>query len=137
MDGLGWAPVLQLRHRDSGLGSLRPAEPPGVVSTIARPCAGLSDVSSSNAEWQTLAIPSSCRAEESREKVRRTQVEPTIQLVRGAGEWRVRTADHHTVCEIQDDHPMVLVSGVGPRRDIIEARQRPVYRFTLQTVMWC
>ena len=32
---------------------------------------------------------------------------------------------------------MVLVSRVGPRRDMIEARQRPVYRFTLQTVMWC
>ena len=32
---------------------------------------------------------------------------------------------------------MVLVSRVGPRRDMIEARQRPVYRFTSSTVVWC
>lgn len=45
-----------------------------------------------------------------------------IQLVGGAGEWRVRTGDYRIIYDIQDDHLIVLVLRVGHRRDIYEVR---------------
>ncbi|MCY7324962.1 MAG: type II toxin-antitoxin system RelE/ParE family toxin [Microbacteriaceae bacterium] len=45
-----------------------------------------------------------------------------IQLVGGAGEWRVRTGDYRIIYEIQNDHLRVLVFRVGHRRDRYEAR---------------
>lgn len=40
------------------------------------------------------------------------------RLVGGAGEWRVRTGDYRIVYEIEDDRLLVLVLGVGHRREI-------------------
>jgi len=45
-----------------------------------------------------------------------------IQLVGGAGEWRVRTGDYRIIYDIQDDHLIVLVLRVGHRRDIYGVR---------------
>jgi len=45
-----------------------------------------------------------------------------IQLVGGAGEWRVRTGDYRIIYEIHDDHLIVLVLRVGHRREIYESR---------------
>ena len=45
-----------------------------------------------------------------------------IQLVGGAGEWRVRTGDYRIIYDIQDDHLIVLVLRVGHRRDIYDVR---------------
>lgn len=45
-----------------------------------------------------------------------------IQLVAGAGEWRVRTGDYRVIYEIHDNHLIVLVLRVGHRRDIYESR---------------
>lgn len=45
-----------------------------------------------------------------------------IQLVGGAGEWRVRTGDYRVIYEIHDDQLIVLVLRVGHRRDIYESR---------------
>ena len=45
-----------------------------------------------------------------------------IQLVGGAGEWRVRTGDYRIIYEIRDDHLIVLVLRVGHRREIYESR---------------
>lgn len=45
-----------------------------------------------------------------------------IQLVGGAGEWRVRTGNYRISYEIQDDHVVVLVLRVGYRRDIYESQ---------------
>jgi mRNA interferase RelE/StbE len=47
-----------------------------------------------------------------------------IQLVGGAGEWRVRTGDYRPVYEIQNDRLIVLVLTVGHRREIYKARYR-------------
>jgi mRNA interferase RelE/StbE len=46
-----------------------------------------------------------------------------IQLVGGAGEWRVRTGAYRIIYEIHDDHLIVLVLRVGYRRDISEYRE--------------
>ena len=40
------------------------------------------------------------------------------QLVGGAGEWRVRTGDYRIIYEIHDRRLLVLVLGVGHRREI-------------------
>jgi mRNA interferase RelE/StbE len=45
-----------------------------------------------------------------------------IQLVGGAGEWRVRTGDYRIIYEIHDDRLVVLVLRLGHRRDIYESR---------------
>lgn len=45
-----------------------------------------------------------------------------IQLIGGAGEWRVRTGDYRIIYEIQDDELIVLVLRVGHRREIYESR---------------
>jgi mRNA interferase RelE/StbE len=45
-----------------------------------------------------------------------------IQLVGGAGEWRVRTGDYRIIYEIHDDHLIVVVLRVGHRREIHESR---------------
>lgn len=45
-----------------------------------------------------------------------------IQLVGGAGEWRVRTGDYRIIYEIHEDRLVVLVLRVGHRRDIYESR---------------
>ena len=45
-----------------------------------------------------------------------------IQLVGGAGEWRVRTGDYRIIYEIHDDHLIILVLRVGHRREIYESR---------------
>jgi mRNA interferase RelE/StbE len=45
-----------------------------------------------------------------------------IQLVGGAGEWRVRTGDYRIVYEIEDDRLVILVLRVGHRRDVYESR---------------
>lgn len=39
------------------------------------------------------------------------------KLVGGDGEWRVRTGDYRIVYEIHDEVLLVLVVGVGQRRD--------------------
>ncbi|HEX3873620.1 MAG TPA: type II toxin-antitoxin system RelE/ParE family toxin [Solirubrobacteraceae bacterium] len=44
------------------------------------------------------------------------------RLVGGAGEWRVRTGDHCIVYEIEDREFLVLVLGIGHRREIYRAR---------------
>jgi mRNA interferase RelE/StbE len=44
------------------------------------------------------------------------------RLVGGAGEWRVRTGDYRIVYEIEDQELLVLVLGVGHRREIYRAR---------------
>ncbi|MHB1173449.1 MAG: type II toxin-antitoxin system RelE family toxin [Lacisediminihabitans sp.] len=44
-----------------------------------------------------------------------------VQLVGGAGEWRVRTGDYRIIYEIQDDKLIVLVLRTGHRRDIYES----------------
>lgn len=41
-----------------------------------------------------------------------------VQLVGGAGEWRVRTGDHRIVYEIQDDRLVVLVLRMAHRREV-------------------
>lgn len=41
-----------------------------------------------------------------------------VQLVGGAGEWRVRTGDYRIVYEIHDDRLVVLVIRVAHRREI-------------------
>ena len=45
-----------------------------------------------------------------------------IQLVGGAGEWRVRTGDYRIIYEIHEDHLIVLVLRLGHRREIYESR---------------
>lgn len=40
------------------------------------------------------------------------------QLVGGAGEWRVRTGDYRIIYEIHDQRLLVLVLGIGHRREI-------------------
>ena len=45
-----------------------------------------------------------------------------IQLVGGAGEWRVRTGDYSIIYEIDDDTIVVLVLRVGHRGDVYEKR---------------
>jgi mRNA interferase RelE/StbE len=42
------------------------------------------------------------------------------KLVGGEGEWRARTGDYRVVYEIRDDVLLVLVIGVGHRRDIYQ-----------------
>lgn len=44
------------------------------------------------------------------------------RLVGGSGEWRVRTGDYRIIYEIVDDRLVVLVIGVGHRRDIYRNR---------------
>ena len=44
------------------------------------------------------------------------------RLVGGAGEWRVWTGDYRIVYEIEDQELLVLVLGVGHRREIYRAR---------------
>ena len=44
------------------------------------------------------------------------------RLVGGEGEWRARTGDYRIVYEVRDDVLVVLVVGVGHRRDINERR---------------
>ncbi len=44
-----------------------------------------------------------------------------VQLVGGAGEWRVRTGDYRIIYEIQDEQLIVLVLRTGHRRDIYES----------------
>ena len=44
------------------------------------------------------------------------------RLVGGEGEWRARTGDYRIVYEAHDDVLVVLVVGVGHRRDIYERR---------------
>lgn len=45
-----------------------------------------------------------------------------IQLVGGAGEYRVRTGDYRIIYEIEDDQLVVLVLKVGHRRDVYGPR---------------
>lgn len=45
-----------------------------------------------------------------------------IQLVGGAGEWRVRTGDYRIIYEINDDQLVILVLRAGHRREIYESR---------------
>lgn len=45
-----------------------------------------------------------------------------IQLVGGAGEWRVRTGDYRIIYEIHDDRLIVLILRLGHRREIYESR---------------
>lgn len=45
-----------------------------------------------------------------------------IQLVGGAGEWRVRTGDYRIIYEVHDDQLIVLVLRMGHRREIYESR---------------
>lgn len=42
------------------------------------------------------------------------------QLVGGAGEWRVRTGDYRIIYDIHDQHLLVLVLGIGHRREIYQ-----------------
>lgn len=42
----------------------------------------------------------------------------TIQLIGGAGEWRVRTGDYRIVYEIEDDQLLILVLRLGHRREV-------------------
>jgi mRNA interferase RelE/StbE len=44
-----------------------------------------------------------------------------IQLVGGAGEWRVRTGDYRIIYEIHDDQLIVLILRLGHRREIYES----------------
>lgn len=44
------------------------------------------------------------------------------QLVGGAREWRVRTGDYRIVYEIHDGELLVLVVGLGHRRDVYRRR---------------
>jgi len=41
-----------------------------------------------------------------------------IQLVGGAGEWRVRTGDYRIIYEVHDDELIVLVLRIGHRKDV-------------------
>jgi len=45
-----------------------------------------------------------------------------IQIVGGAGEWRVGTGDYRMIYEIRDDRLLILVLRVGHRREIYESR---------------
>ena len=45
-----------------------------------------------------------------------------IQIVGGAGEWRVRTGDYRIVYEVQDDRLIMLFLRFGHRREIYESR---------------
>jgi len=45
-----------------------------------------------------------------------------VQLMGGAGEWRVRTGDYRIVYEIHDDQLLVLVLRLGHRRQAYRAR---------------
>jgi len=45
-----------------------------------------------------------------------------IQLVGGAGEWRVRTGDYRIIYEISDSELIVLVLRLGHRREVYEIR---------------
>lgn len=45
-----------------------------------------------------------------------------IQLVGGAGEWRVRTGDYRIIYEISDSELIVLVLRLGNRREVYEIR---------------
>ena len=45
-----------------------------------------------------------------------------IQLVGGAGEWRVRTGDYRIIYEIDDGELIVLVLRLGHRREVYESR---------------
>jgi mRNA interferase RelE/StbE len=45
-----------------------------------------------------------------------------VQLVGGAGEWRVRTGPYRIIYDIEDDRLLVLVLTVGHRRDVYERR---------------
>jgi len=45
-----------------------------------------------------------------------------IQLVGGAGEWRVGTGDYRIIYEIHDDELIVLVLRLGHRREVYESR---------------
>jgi len=45
-----------------------------------------------------------------------------VQLVGGAGEWRVRTGDYRIVYEIHDDQLLVLVLRLAHRREAYRAR---------------
>lgn len=45
-----------------------------------------------------------------------------IQLVGGAGEWRVRTGDYRIIYEIHDNQLIILVLRVGHRREIYRSR---------------
>lgn len=44
------------------------------------------------------------------------------KLIRGAGEWRVRTGDYRIVYEINDGVLVILVLAVGHRREIYQRR---------------
>jgi len=45
-----------------------------------------------------------------------------IQLVGGAGEWRVRTGDYRIIYEINDGELNVLVLRLGHRHEVYETR---------------
>ena len=45
-----------------------------------------------------------------------------LQLVGGAGEWRVRTGDYRVIYEIDDNRLIVLVLAVGHRREVYHQR---------------
>lgn len=45
-----------------------------------------------------------------------------IQLVGGAGEWRIRTGDYRIIYEIHDDRLIVLVLRTGHRRHIYDSQ---------------
>lgn len=45
-----------------------------------------------------------------------------IQLVGGAGEWRIRTGDYRIIYEIHDDQLIVLVLRTGHRRHIYDSQ---------------
>lgn len=40
------------------------------------------------------------------------------RLVGGSGEWRVRTGDYRVIYEIHDGRLLILVLGMGHRRDV-------------------
>ncbi|MCA0436964.1 MAG: type II toxin-antitoxin system RelE/ParE family toxin [Austwickia sp.] len=53
-----------------------------------------------------------------------TQPRPAAatQLLGGDGAWRVRTGDYRVVYEIHDDVLLILVIGVGHRREVYRRR---------------
>lgn len=44
------------------------------------------------------------------------------QLVGGAGEWRVRTGDYRVIYEVHDRRLLVLILGLGHRREVYRKR---------------
>ena len=39
----------------------------------------------------------------------------------GSGQWRYRIGDYRLICEIEDDKIVVLVLGIGHRRDVYDS----------------